>query len=59
MERKLLNSFEEENENILHQPRSSHQISRVVVLHEDQIDVITGNDFFDTPQFWSGSITWW
>ena len=45
------------------------EISRVVVLHNDKVAsfsnaCVTDNydvpeDFFDTPEFWSGSITWW
>lgn len=43
-------------------------ISRVLILHNDKIESFsesycTNNtcaaDFFDTPEFWSGSITWW
>ena len=48
---------------------SRRAISRVMVLHNDKIASFsnasfTDNfdvpaDFFDTPEFWSGSITWW
>lgn len=48
---------------------SRREISRVVVLHNDKVasfsnSSLTENfdvpeDFFDTPEFWSGSITWW
>jgi hypothetical protein len=48
---------------------SRRAISRVVVLHNDKIasfsessytdDSNVSPDFFDTPEFWSGSITWW
>jgi hypothetical protein len=47
-------------------------ISRVVVLHNDKLETFCNpeetsipdlkgvpDDFFDTPEFWSGSITWW
>lgn len=43
-------------------------ISRVLILHNDKVESFaesycTDNaysaDFFDTPEFWSGSITWW
>lgn len=59
MERKLLSSFDSYEE--LDQPRS-HNISRVVVLHNDKLETFSEKDqevFFDTPEFWSGSITWW
>jgi hypothetical protein len=75
MERKLLNSFEDYHNpqdpnnqgyhdyycGILDRPRSSHDISRVVILHQDNhtMEVVTRNDDFDTPEFWSGSLTWW
>lgn len=44
-----------------------HNISRVVVLHNDKIEtfgnpeqsVSNPNDFFDSDSFWSGSITWY
>ena len=44
-----------------------HNISRVVVLHNDKIETFgdTGlsnsvpDDFFDNDSFWSGSITWY
>jgi penicillin-binding protein-related factor A (putative recombinase) len=49
--------------------RSRRAISRVVVLHNDKIASFSDSsptdnydvpaDFFDTPEFWSGSITWW
>lgn len=47
---------------------SRRSISRVVVLHNDKIESFSDSfctnkmiapDFFDTPEFWSGSITWW
>jgi hypothetical protein len=71
MERKLLSSFDEDDlpadlSSRLDEPRSARSISRVVVLHNDKLatfsdDLIAGTkqDFFDTPEFWSGSITWW
>jgi hypothetical protein len=43
-------------------------ISRVLILHNDKIESFSdsyctnntcSSDFFDTPEFWSGSITWW
>jgi hypothetical protein len=43
-------------------------ISRVLILHNDKIESFSdsyctnnacASDFFDTPEFWSGSITWW
>lgn len=56
------------------QPSARHRISRVVVLHNDKLetffntdetitcskmDVPSGDDFFDSDSFWSGSITWY
>lgn len=47
---------------------SNRSISRVLILHNDKIasfsdscciDNACATDFFDTPEFWSGSITWW
>ena len=50
---------------------SRREISRVVVLHNDKVASFSNpsftenyrynvpEDFFDTPEFWSGSITWW
>lgn len=55
-------------------PTGRHRsgISRVVVLHNDKLETFCNPeetrvsskkdvpaDFFDTPEFWSGSITWW
>jgi len=44
-----------------------HNISRVVVLHNDKIETFCNpeqaesspDDFFDNDSFWSGSITWY
>ncbi|KAI2510634.1 hypothetical protein MHU86_3745 [Fragilaria crotonensis] len=44
-----------------------HDISRVVVLHNDKIEtfgnpeqsISNPDDFFDNDSFWSGSITWY
>ena len=48
---------------------SRRAISRVVVLHNDKVASFSNSSisdnhddpayFFDTPEFWSGSITWW
>lgn len=47
---------------------SKRSISRVLILHNDKIESFSDSygtdnacaaDFFDTPEFWSGSITWW
>lgn len=41
-------------------PRSrSSSISRVVILHNDRVETFHDDMSFDTPEFWSGSITWW
>lgn len=48
--------------------QGKHQISRVVVLHNDKIETfcdpkqrtpVNVDDFFDNDSFWSGSITWY
>lgn len=73
LERKLLSSFDEEDLTAdlssLLEPRAAttaRSISRVVVLHNDKLATFSDStsidgqvDFFDTPEFWSGSITWW
>lgn len=46
---------------------AARRISRVVVLHNDTLATFreapdgdnVPQDFFDTAEFWSGSITWW
>jgi hypothetical protein len=47
---------------------SKRSISRVLIFHNDRIASFSDSscssnnsaaDFFDTPAFWSGSITWW
>jgi hypothetical protein len=50
------------------QPQAKHQISRVVVVHNDKLETYedatspvqeSSNDFFDSDSFWIGSITWY
>lgn len=61
---------EQSSSSIPVRPSSNRRsISRVVVLHNEKVSsfsnpsLIDNNDvpadFFDTPEFWSGSITWW
>lgn len=38
---------------------SRHNISRVVVLHNDKVETFSDNIDFDNDSFWSGSITWY
>jgi hypothetical protein len=70
MERKLLSTLDDEDlpadlVSLMQEPRSARFISRVVVLHNDKLETFSDDatcgtqDFFDTPEFWSGSITWW
>lgn len=40
-------------------PSRSSSISRVVILHNDKVETFHDDMSFDTPEFWSGSITWW
>lgn len=53
------------------QSPSRHQISRVVVMHNDKLETFVNpsalseskesvsGDFFDNDSFWSGSLTWY
>lgn len=54
-----------------HSPQGRHNISRVVVLHNNKLETFVtpsdvveheeplSSDFFDNDSFWSGSLTWY
>jgi len=45
-----------------YQSEDRHNISRVVLLHNDKIQTLdqgSADDFFDNDSFWSGSMTWY